>query len=308
MFKRGWNPRFFNKVATRYLYTGTIAGGAGVSASLGISGGYLSEQNRLRRYLTEFSASVVWEAIKGIGGVVSLAAAAWILSIGRTAFPILVENHSITIGIVLGACGSIVLVRLYYERKYHDAPPKQQYDFEQVSRAISFEYKNIETVVYTKSIVLRAKRQGLCSYVDKYRWTGNSDPIISSCVNGQSIHLTQKKNVWQLYQIDFDRQLNKGESVETKLVFTMKEPNHPFTPFISTTIEEPTRFLSLELKIPPKFGVTHVICEIASCMGARVSIHTKTIQLSIDGVAHWEEIPKMHQSYEMKWQLPRENS
>jgi hypothetical protein len=260
-----------------------------------------------RKYATEFFASFTWEGIKVLGGAALVAVGGWILSVGRNGFPAFVQKHSIFIGVSLGVIGTFVLVRFYFWLKYRDAYPTQEYDFEQLTRAISFEYTGSGTVIYTKQIKLRARRQGLSKYVDKYRWTGESNPAIQSSVDGQSFLLTDRRNVWQFYEIRFERPLNKDESVQTKLVFTMIEQGHGFVPFISTTIEEPTRRLSLELKIPPSLGITYVMCEIAECMGSRnPPILTKQIPLKIDGVARWELTPKLHHYYEMKWRVPAE--
>ena len=264
----------------------------------------MNDQKHDRNLVAEFFASVVWEGIKSLLGASLIAAAAWILAKGRSTFPALIQNHSTGVGIALGTLGSLILLKVYFGYKYHEALPKVQHDFEEVSRSISFQYLDIHHITYIKEIVLRARRQGLSSYIDKFRWTGESVPEIRSDIRGQTVRLTHQKSVWQFYQIDFDRSLNKGEAVTTRLIFHIVDQTHSFHPFISTNIEEPTKHLALELRVPPELGVTYVTCEISSCIGARVPFFTKTISVDTNGVARWEEIPKMHHYYEMQWQSP----
>ena len=142
-------------------------------------------------------------------------------------------------------------------------------------------------------------------YVDKYKWTGQTTPRVTNSIKGQTFTPTERKSVWQFYEVHFGRTLNKGETVDTDLTFDFEDPQHSFVPFISTNIEEPTRQLKLALRVPLALGVTEVICETSSCIGARVPFQTETKQLDRDGYVEWPvPQPKMHHYYELRWAKP----
>ena len=260
-----------------------------------------------KSWAEELLASTIWEFVKPAVGAASVGAAAWLYTQGGPRVSSFVQKHVTGLALFLAVFGSAILVRSYYAWKYHSALPKQQHDFEQLARIISFEYRDLTHCIYRKAFKLRALRAGLSSYEDKYKWTGVSSPVIHSAVKEQTVRLTHQKSVWQFYQVEFERALNKGDIVDIDLVFTIYEPEHSFVPFISTTIEEPTKQLSFKLTIPSSFGITYATREIASCIGARVPFRTERVQFDTNGHLEWDiPKPKIHHYYELRWATPKE--
>ena len=154
----------------------------------------------------------------------------------------------------MGAIGTAILITSYYKLRYHSPLPRQRADFEHLDRSILFEYINTSHCRYRKTIKLRASRP-MSVYVDKYKWTGQTTPRVTNSIKGQTFTPTERKSVWQFYEVHFGRTLNKGETVDTDLTFDFEDPQHSFVPFISTNIEEPTRQLKLALRVPLALGV-----------------------------------------------------
>jgi hypothetical protein len=249
--------------------------------------------------LKELLAVFIWEAIKASGAPLLVSLILFLVG-GKKGSESFIHSHPRLMGALLGGFISAVLLRVYYTMRYH-ALPKLEHDFDQISRDISFEYHDRQTYTYRKHILLRARRSGLTSYHDKFKWTGANPPAVRSAIEDQTIQMTEKKSVWQLYVVHFPLTLNKGDTIDTEVIFDLKEPDQSFVPFISTNIEEPTKKLSLKLKVVPDVGINHAFCEVANCMGARVPYWTEKKSVNRSGEVLWEPKPEMHRYYEMHW-------
>jgi hypothetical protein len=260
-----------------------------------------TRSDRLRELFVVF----VWEGIKFGVGLLLAGSALLIVKHGTQGAAKFVNDHRLAVGLLLGALGAALILRTYYTLRYH-ALPKQEYDFEQIEREVSFRYGSSGEYAYRKRILLRALRQGLDCYHDKFKWTGTTPPNIHSAIEDQAVHLTAQKAVWQIYEVRFPRTLNKGEQIETDVVFDLRDEDHSFQPFISTHIEGPTKKLTMKLQVHPALGITHAFCEISSGMGARVPYFTEEKSVDRSGQVTWPiDSPKMHHYYELRWNKPR---
>jgi hypothetical protein len=207
------------------------------------------------------------------------------------------------LAILFGSGGAwlFVLLSKRYSR-YRPAFPKLNVDFQIVKKEIYYELKDRGQIEYKKKVLLRALKDGLDSYHDKYHWTGSGPVAMHSAISDQEVSETFRKTVWQYYEIRFPQTLAKNETVETEIVWQLDDSSHTSVPFISAVIEEPTTLLSLTAKFPINLGVHEVICEISSGIGARKPFKSHRQTLDREGKASWPiEGPKLLYSYTLKW-------
>jgi len=205
---------------------------------------------------------------------------------------------------IIFATGSAWIFLILYQRisRFHPTFPRLNFDFRILEKEIYYEYKNKTHMVYRKRILVKALKNGLDAYRDKYQWTGSGNVKISSTIKEQQFRETIKKNVWQFYEIRFQKTLAKNETIETEIVWDLEDKAIKAVPFFSATIEEPTDFLKLNLSLAPKLKVKEATREISSGIGAQKPFISKTIPLDRNGKATWEiKKPNLLYHYEIKW-------
>lgn len=265
------------------------------------------------KWRRELIALTIWEGMKSLYG--SLLGAALIVGSAYVAahrsaggFDVL-HKHSLAVGFFFGVLGGGLISWLYYVTQFYPPHRRQSYDFEISEKTVSFEYNENGRYQYRRRLSLKAMRHGLRSFHDKYKWTGRTVPRLSSNNPDQSVVLGEKRSIWQFYEIRFGRALNKGETVETDLFFDIIDSEHSFVPFISATIEEPTKQLTLILISSGEALIQEAGGEIAETIGARVPYRAIQLKADHDGRIIWRiGDPKMFQHYELRWNLPKETS
>ena len=205
---------------------------------------------------------------------------------------------------IIFAAGGAWLFLILYQRfsRFYPTFPRLDFDFQILEKEVYYEYKNKTHMMYKKRVSVKALKNGLDAYYDKYMWTGSGNVKITSAIKEQQFINTIKKNVWQFYEIRFQKTLAKNESIETEIAWELEDMAMKAVPFFSATIVEPTDFLKLNLSLAPKLKVKEVTCEISSGIAAKKPISSKIIPLDRNGKAAWEIIkPKLFYHYEIKW-------
>jgi hypothetical protein len=180
------------------------------------------------------------------------------------------------------------------------------FDFALVKHEITYIYRADQSVQYRRKKVLRALKRNLNTYIDKYHWTGSGKDEMRSAIAGQEVRRTRKRSIWQMYEIEFPT-LQKGQVVETEVVWDLEDITDSVVPFISATVEEPTEQLTFRLRFAPEIGVTQVWCEILSGIGGKNSFNTDSIPVSSTGDVEWSPAfphPKLLHHYEVTWRFP----
>jgi len=259
-----------------------------------------------KKWSQEFLAVALLESLKAIFGIAAATVTLYLLTLSKTKWALMINSHHVSMGAVGGAVATLLISNAYHRIRYYPSLPKQSHNFSQVERELTFVYLSATKFTYKKRIVLKALHNGLDSYTDKYKWTGSVAPIkIASAIPEHTLRMTERKSVWQYYDICFEKTLAKKETIETELVFDLEDPNDDYTPFISATILEPTNKLTFRLTIPPSMGITVSTCETSRSMGARVPYESETKHFDRNGNIVWEiDKPKMHHHYELRWRKP----
>jgi hypothetical protein len=207
------------------------------------------------------------------------------------------------LAVVFGSGGAWLFILLSKKySQYRPSFPRLNVDFHIVKKEIYYELKDGGQIEYKKRVLLRALRDGLESYHDRYHWTGSGSIVMQSAIPDQEVAETFRRTVWQYYEIRFPIILAKDETIETEIIWHLNDSSQTSVPFVSAVIEEPTTLLSLTVKLPTNVGVHEVICEIASGIGARKPFKSHRQTLDREGKAAWPiEGPKLLYSYAMKW-------
>ena len=106
-------------------------------------------------------------------------------------------------------------------------------------------------------------------------------------------------NVFEVYNFKFNRPLKKGEVIDVEATWNAKGNAKCF---FSTTIEEPTDLLIMNVMLYPESGVKEIKCEIQGYKAAKVPIEYKKASLNSDGEYIWSiPNPKLLHHYEINW-------
>jgi hypothetical protein len=206
---------------------------------------------------------------------------------------------------IFGSSGALTFLLLYRRfNRFRPNFPRLDFDFQVLEKEITYEYLDKTHMVYKKRNRIKALKNGLDTYRDKYRWTGRGDIVIKSGIPEQQITETVRKNVWQVYEIRLQRSLNRGDIIETEAIWELEDQANRAVPFFSATIEEPTDLLRFSLILNPSLGVREVTCETSTGIGSGKPFDSFARQLDKHSEASWEiKNPKLLYYYEMKWSM-----
>jgi hypothetical protein len=211
---------------------------------------------------------------------------------------------------LLGVCtSSLLLCGMVLHSRYKNKPfrptyPRIEADFVLLEKELTYDCSKVNCLLYKKRVKLKALRNGLDRYHDKYHWTGAVGLAVTSVIPEHEFRPTNRKNTWQLYEVIFQRTLNVGDTIVTELQWTGTNPESS-VPFFSAAIEEPTEQLKFNLQVPLTFGIREVTCETSPQTGARRPFTSAIKEVSGDGKATWIiNNPKLMFHYEVKWLWP----
>jgi len=174
-------------------------------------------------------------------------------------------------------------------------------DFHLIREERVHKWIDANNYIHIRRFTLKALKDGLDRYTDKFQWTGSSYELIGGNSN-YSVELSGDfKNVYNIYNFKFVTPLKKNDIIEVE---AMWKAVGPAKPFFSTTIEEPTDLLVLKVLLYPESGVSQINCEIESYKGARIPNNNKQEKLNSEGEFTWQiKKPKILHHYEINWKV-----
>ena len=232
-----------------------------------------------------FAVLIAASSVYGVAQVTRLAPYAW--WIAATCIP--------------GVIWAILTLRDRFNR-HQPHFPSLDFDFLILEKCIEYDYQSSDCIVYRKRVKLKALKNGLETYPDKYHWTGSGMARIKSNIPEQEVRRTIKKNIWQFTEVRFPVMLNKGQTIESEVEWILDDKNGSAVPFVSATIEEPTALLRIHVKIARSLGVRKVTREISGGIGAKKPFESTEVALDGRGEYTWEvKRPRLLYHYEIKW-------
>jgi len=160
---------------------------------------------------------------------------------------------------------------------------------------------NADNYTHKRRYTLKALKNGLSQYTDKFYWTG-SEFTLKGGDSDYTVELEKKdKNIYNVYNFKFTSPLKKNCIIEVEASW---EARGPAKPFFSTTIEEPTDLLVMTVMLYPGCGIKYINCDIESYKGARIPLISKKEKLNTDGEYTWQvKNPKILHHYEINWKI-----
>lgn len=212
------------------------------------------------------------------------------------------------IGTIFSCIGFLTVLYIYRKAdRFRPDFPRLDFDYQVVEKDIYYEYTDRAHMTYRKKVRVKALKNGLDTFRDKYRWTGKGGVAVKSGVPEHQITETFLRSVWQVYEVRFGRTLKKGDMITTECIWELEDKEGMAVPFFSATIEEPTDLLRFNLCLNTSLGVREVICETSSGISSGKPLDTIVKQMDKHGEVTWEiRKPKLLYHYEMKWSMTRQ--
>jgi hypothetical protein len=251
----------------------------------------------------DVTGHVVWE----ISRIILVAISTWLLTfVGSRSIASAVGSvapYKTHLAIAAASLFALTMVTLLLRLdKYRPHFPRLHFDYQLLEHEITYDHIDKYRMTYTRRKRIRALRSGLDRYHDKYHWSGRGKCELKSGIRGQKVTLTERKSVWQYYEIRFPKTLNKGEIIETLVIWDLEDTEQVSLPFLSSTIEEPTRHLKMTLKLPEILEVDSVVEEVSSYIGAKTPFTSEIKELSHGQVEWVIDNPKLLHHYQLKWE------
>jgi hypothetical protein len=258
---------------------------------------------KLKDVSKELVAHALYDGILSLLGLIVLWSTSLITSKLLSEYIEALKDYKPYLIIMFISTGLLIFIYVYRKiRQYKPAFPSLDFDFRVLEKEVTLDISNENNMYYKKRVVLKSLKNNINAYHDKYHWTGSNEISITCNIKSHKFQKTIRKNIWQCYEILFQRTLKKGENMETELTWDLKDTDGTMVPFISSTIEEPTDSLIMNLSFPENTHVSEVVCEVSSSIGGLKPFETNTIVLDRNRRAVWRvRNPKLLFHYEMTW-------
>jgi hypothetical protein len=261
----------------------------------------MEQQNSEKNWLNAFKnlqLSVIAEIIAGLIVVVITTTLAPKIFSSLANFTILEKT---LLGLLIATIlGFVVYNFRRIRNRYIPNFGSVDFDFEIIEKEITHRYLSQNKLVHKRKWILKALRNGLTFYTDRFNWTGGNS-IMRTDINGHQVIKTGTKNVFDEYNYKFHRALNKNEIIEIEVIWELDNNESKAIPFFSTPINEPTHLLKMNFEIPPTLGVKKVVCEICGTSAQKI-LKTSEVELDREGKYTWRvPNPKLFHQYEVNW-------
>lgn len=189
----------------------------------------------------------------------------------------------------------------FFRRRYRKNIPQfnaMPSDFEVLEKEFTHQYLEKEKIIHTRRWKLRALREGLSEFKDKYFWTGGKSEM-KTTKEDHRVTPNGTINLYDYYIYHFDRVLKRNDIIEIEVQWVLYGPHKCF---MSTPIEEPTGKLILTIIFPIEWNIKRIFKIISTLQASKVSDQTE-VEIK-NGTYTWTvSNPKLAHHYEFKWTL-----
>jgi hypothetical protein len=138
-------------------------------------------------------------------------------------------------------------------------------DVEILRKEIVYEYlPDGQSIFQRKHIKLRALKNNVKIFEDRYRWTGNGKCILRSKTSGFEItnQLKDEEGIWDYFDVAFPRALHTGDTAEFTIEWELFDEQAQAKTFLSAMIDRETEYLLLQVNLPSELAPTSAyFCE-----------------------------------------------
>ncbi len=230
-----------------------------------------------------FAAGAIWGGLKLISNNPALApfkSLLWILGIG---------------------VGIIVAVVIYFQRRKKYSGN----DFLLEKLEIRYEWKSPQEIIYSRRYRLRALKNDVDRFPDRFRWSANGRLEMKTTVAGHLIAQHSPNSLYDSFEICFNLPCRKGQVIETEVIWELDDLNCKSRPFISRSIYEPTEELVMQLQLPATWNIDKVSTWETPSAGAKRNIDANYKPVN-NGKCEWspDKPLKDKYHYEIRWDWP----
>ena len=183
-------------------------------------------------------------------------------------------------------------------------PPPPSAEVELLLKEIVYEYfSDGQTMRLRKRFKLRALRDGVDSFPDRYKWTGQGKCIVKSITPAFRVVNERKIEFWDYFDVVFPHPIRKGEIVEFTIQWDLFDEKRTAVPFLSTMIDLPTEHLILRVKLPrklkPKYAMAYEFKDYIDTL----PIYTQELHWNptTESLEYEVRSPKLYHKYMIRW-------
>lgn len=186
-------------------------------------------------------------------------------------------------------------------------PPPEEEDVEILLEELVYKYgEDGQTMHQRKRFIMRALRDGIEHYIDRYRWSGHGKCDVKLLTSGFNITNERRGELGSYFQITvtFPHRLLKGEEVDFTIEWELFDENKAAIPFLSTRIYRETKHLSMRVMLPPQLAPKHAHCYEFSHMRDDQPLSKKNTLWSpaTQCISYEIPFPKKYHKYLISWQ------
>lgn len=190
----------------------------------------------------------------------------------------------------------------------HNFYLKNDFDYVFLEKKLIYEYTSPERITYTKKYKIKL-RKSTDRFLDKFNWTGSCAPTIT-CFDKNlkklELILTTRRDSFQQFEVHFGKIFKKGEIIDLVLIFVLTDKDHKAASSLSTTVVDPTKKLTLEIRIDKEYRTNYAIYEMFPTTDSRLTLETKKYEFPDNNSIEIEiDNPKMLLVYSFSWENPK---
>lgn len=218
--------------------------------------------------------------------------------------------YAIIITIISAAVAALIVLLIYkHFSDIYNYYIETDFKYIFLEKEYYYEYIDTEHITYKKILTLKVLCDSLDRYYDKYNWTGGCTPQIISDDKSHRIVLTTSRDSFQQFEVHFGRKYKKGDIINIKLTFSLKNNENKAAPALSTTVVEPTKHLKLHIKISKNYRKGAASAEIFPITDSRIALDTLEKKFDSKGEIIWDiPNPSMLLVYSLTWEVPESKS
>ncbi|MFL0268043.1 hypothetical protein [Candidatus Clostridium radicumherbarum] len=218
--------------------------------------------------------------------------------------------YAIVITFIAAVTICLLILLIYKENNpIFNIYKKTDFQYILLEKDLFYDYTNLDCIKYEKKVKLKMLCDNVDRFYDKYNWTGDSNPIITSSNQMHEIVPTPKRDSYNTFEVYFGRTYKKGDVLDLKLSFIMEDKGCKADTAISTTIDEPIRNLKIKIKVCEDYREGPANASIYPVIDGRHSIYYEKKYFDNDGVIEWEtKDPEMLTRYSLTWNPPKQNN
>jgi hypothetical protein len=183
-------------------------------------------------------------------------------------------------------------------------PPIQEDDTHILRKEIRYTYSSDgKTMSQYKHLQIKALKDDITDFIDRYRWTGSGKCILKSLTPGFRItrQFKVRGEIWNYFAVTFPQPLKKDDVVEFSIQWDLLDQIQIAIPFLSTMIERETDYLSLQVFLPsaPKRAYFYEFANFIDTL----PVETKEIFWNPEDKSIYCEVPnpQKYHKYLIRW-------